>query len=212
MTRPTALIAAKDSLDAVRVEHSAVEAKLTKAVKKYRDLFGKYAMEEFNAATDKLAHILNAEFANVNQTHHNATGKYMWDTYGVMLNGVNSITGQRLIQLTFRSNNEGNHNAKMCELIEAALPHMIPYTADMTDWHGRKVDKELVGFCRFGLLSDNDSSYGITHVHFSHDKRVLVSFTRYGRTTYEPVRDYAAGIAHLVNNHSYGDDRVPDVW
>jgi hypothetical protein len=109
---------------------------------------------------------------------------------------------QRLPQLTFYKNSDGVHNANMVRLIEDALPHMLPFTADMKD---RAIESQLHGFCLFGTLEHGLSEHASINLYVSHDKKVLISTTRYSRTVFSKVMDFNEGIDYFIENHYYED-------
>lgn len=199
------LIDSQAELDALRAEYRIIHDKLMPAAQKHRDLFSKFALEAFEAAEDKLAHILSPQFCDVSVDHMQASDAFLWNNYGARTSGVNSLTYQRLPQLTFYKNSDGEHNAKMVRLIEDALPHMLPFTADMKDHYGREIESQLHGFCLFGTLEHGLSEHASINLYISHDKKVMVSATRYSRTTYTKVMEFNEGIDYFIKNHYYED-------
>ena len=199
------LLDSQAALDALRAEYKIIHDKLIPAATAHRELFAKFALEAFEAAEDKLAHILSPQFYDVSVDHLRATDAFLWDRYGARTNGHNSLTYQRLPQLTFYKNSDGAHNAKMVRLIEDALPHMLPFTADMKDHYGREIDSQLHGFCLFGTLESGLSEHARISLYVSHEKKVLVSSTRYSRTTYTKVMEFDEGIDYFIENHYYED-------
>lgn len=196
------LIDSQAALDVLRAEYKVIHDKLIPAAKAHRELFEQFAMEAFESAEDKLAHILSPQFYDVSVDHLLATDKFMYDTYGTSTSGHNSMTHQRLPQLTFKKGND-EHHAKLRRLIEDALPHMIPFAEGMKNHYDRPIDSEVVGFCLFGILERGMSYHASINVYFSHDKKVLVSSTRYSRTEYTKVMDFDEGLDYIIKNHYY---------
>ena len=201
---PKALVKAKAELDALRDEYKVIHDKLIPAGENYRKKFSKFALEQLEKTDDKMAHILSPQFCDVSVEHLNATDKYLWGKYGTGTSGMNSLTHQRLLQLTFRKN-DTEHNAKMRQLIVDALPYLIPFSAGMKDHYNRPIDVQLHGFCMFGILEHGLSEYAAINIYFSHEHKVLVSQTRYSRTTYSQIMDFDEGLDYILQNHYYGD-------
>lgn len=199
------LIDSQTALDALRAEYKVIHDKLIPAATAHRELFSKFAMEAFEAAEDKLAHILSPQFYDVSVDHLRVTDAYLWHNYEAQTSGHNSLTYQRLPQLTFYKNSDGAHNAKMRRLIEDALPHMLPFTGGMKDHYNRDIDFQLHGFCLFSTLEHGLSEHAVIHLYVSHEKKVLVSATRYSRTTYTKVMEFDEGIDYFIENHYYED-------
>lgn len=199
------LIDSKAAVDALRAEYRIIHDKLIPAANAHRELFSKFALEAFNAAEDKLAHILSPQFYDVSADHLRATDAFLQHNYGAWTFGHNALTMQRLPQLTFYKNSDGVHNAKMVCLIEDALPHMLPFTADMKDHYDRAIESQLHGFCLFGTLEHGLSEHASINLYVSHDKKVLVSATRYSRTVFSKVMDFNEGIDYFIENHYYED-------
>lgn len=199
---PQDVLDAQTELNGVRAEYQAVSNRLKPIAEKFRDKFSKFALDTLNAADDKLAVILSPQFYDVSVDFLRASEKFMYEKYGTHTSGYNGLTYQSLPQLTFIKGND-EHNAKLRRLIEDALPHMIPFSEDMKDVYGHAIDKEVVGFCLFGILEAGLSYHEKISVYFSHDKKVLVSSTRYSRTTYTKVMDFDEGIDYLITNHYY---------
>ncbi len=199
------LLDSQAELDALRAEYQAIHDKLMPSAQKHRELFAKFALEAFEAADDKLAHILSPQFHDVSIDHLRAIDEFLLHNYGASTSGINALTYQRLPQLTFYKNSDGAHNAKMVCLIEDALPHMLPFTADMKDHYDRVIDSQLHGFCLFGTLEHGLSEHAVIHLYVSHDKKVLVSSTQYSRTTYTKVMEFNEGIDYFIENHYYKD-------
>jgi hypothetical protein len=199
------LIDSQAALDALRAEYRIIHDKLIPAATAHRELFSKFALEAFEAAEDKLAHILSPQFYDVSVEHLQVTNAFLRDRYGACTSCHNSLTYQRLPQLTFYKNSDGAHNAKMVRLIEDALPHMLPFTADMKDHYDRAIDSQLHGFCLFGTLEHGLSEHASINLYVSHEKKVLVSSTRYSRTTYTKVMGFVEGLDYFIENHYYED-------
>lgn len=199
------LIDSQAALDALRAEYKIIQDKLIPAANTHRELFAKFALEAFEAAEDKLAHILSPQFFDVSVDHMRVTDAFLLDRYGTRTSGYNSLTYQRLPQLRFYKNSDGEHNAKMRRLIEDALPHMLPFTADMKDHYNRAIDSQLHGFCLFRTMERGLSEHASINLYVSHEKKVLVSSTRFSRTTYTKVMEFNEGIDYFIENHYYED-------
>lgn len=199
------LIDSKAAVDALRAEYTAIKDKLIPAANAHRELFSKFALEAFEAAEDKLAHILSPQFYEVSMDHLRVTNEFLWHNYGARTSGHNVLTMQRLPQLTFYKNSDGAHNAKMVRLIEDALPHMLPFTAGMKDHYDWAIEPQLHGFCLFGTLEHGLSHHAAINLYVSHEKKVLVSATRYSCTTYTKVMEFNEGIDYFIENHYYED-------
>lgn len=199
------LIDSQAALDALRAEYQIIHDKLITAANAHRELFSKFALEAFEAAEDKLAHILSPQFYDVSVDHQRVTNEFLWHNYGARTSGRNALTMQPLPQLTFYKNSDGAHNAKMVRLIEDALPHMLPFTADMKDHYDRAIESQLHGFCLFGTLEHGLSRHAVINLYVSHEKKVLVSATRYSRTVFSKVMDFNEGIDYFIENHYYED-------
>ena len=59
------LLDSQTALDALRAEYKIIHDKLIPAATAHRELFAKFALEAFEAAEDKLAHILSPQFYDV---------------------------------------------------------------------------------------------------------------------------------------------------
>lgn len=199
------LIDSQAALDALRAKYRIIHDKLILAATAHRELFSKFALEAFEAAEDKLAHILSPQFYDVSLDHLRATNAFLRHEYGVDTSGHNSLTYQRLPQLMFYKNSDGAHNAKMRRLIEDALPHMLPFTAGMKDHYDREIAPQLHGFCLFGTLERGLSEHASINLYVSHEKKVLVSSTSYSRTTYTKVMEFDEAIDYFIEKNYYED-------
>lgn len=195
----------ESQLVGLRETYNKAQAEMMAVSQKKRELFSEFAMETFNAADDKLAHMLLPMFYDAGVEYMRAANAFLWHTYGTNSSGHNPVTNQRLPQLAFYKHSDGARNANMRRLIEDALPHMIPFADGMKDYYNRDIDTELHGFCLFSTIEHTLSEHGSINLYVSHDKKVMVSVTRYSCTHYTNVMDFDEGIDYFIQNHYYED-------
>ncbi len=202
---PQAVIDAEAELNNLRAEYEALENKLLPAAEKYRKLVDQFAVDTLKNADDKLAVIFNPQFSESGIEYFNASNQFLWHNYRVRTSGRNPLTNQQVPSVTFYKGSDGAHNANMIRFIEDVLPYMIPIAKGMKDIYERDIDSNLEGFCFFDTTEHGLSENAVISLYISHDKKVMVSTTRYSITHYSKVMDFNEGIDYFIENHYYKD-------
>lgn len=199
---PSELVAIKETMTETAQRMHAVRDEFGVLRKKHDQLLQDFAMETFNSVGEnKLEVIYSPEFNDVGGEYYNACQKYVFEKYGAFLYGVNAYTGQCIGQVMFYQDDDA-HTARMRDFIVYSVPYLIPFSEDMQDCYGKKIDEELMGYCLFDLRERTLSEHAsFTFVVHPETYEIKIVTCRYSRQTISNAMSLDEGIKYMIDNH-----------
>ena len=119
--------------------------------------------------------------------------------YGLNYGGYWDATSQRTVGVMFKKQ-DCDKNRKQIEGLKLLLPYILPIP-EVKD----EKDKIIVGCKPVGILEHTLSEGGTYKFYVRPDNTVILSFTRYYRTTYTEIGDFDAAMKYI--QHRQGGDK-----
>lgn len=187
---------AKDALEAGRAELRVISDKVSKLYKAYELANDKYVAYQLTASPDNIALVLDGN--NQSKTAY-AEYQKMLAEYKLLSGGEWSKTRQRCIGIAFLKNpTNPSDNELQIQGLKKFKDYIIPITLD-----------EYVGK-PFNIMEHTLSSGGIYAGLILDDDSIVVSFTRYGSTTFKRFDTFDKGMDYIMRKHWYRNEDSDD--
>lgn len=124
--------------------------------------------------------------------------------YGLCHGGYWAATNQRAVKVRFKKQ-DCDKNRKQIEGLKLLLPYILPIP-EVKD----EKDKILVGCKPVDIFEHTLSEGGVYQFYVRPDNTVILSFTRYYRTTYTEIGDFDAAMKYIQQHHWYDSDDSSD--
>jgi hypothetical protein len=188
---------AKEALEAGRAELLVIEAKVRTLYLAYETAYDKYVADKISTGEDNIALILDG--TNHSKTAYSEYQKKLAE-YKLLSGGEWSTTRQRCIGVAFIKN---PINSSDNELQIQGLKKLKPYIISLT-----------VGECTgkpFNIMERTLSEHGVYQGLILDDDSIVVTLTRYGRTTFKHFDTFDKGMDYIQRKHWYRNEDSDDV-